>query len=357
MDKSVWIQLPRTVTVGSGVISNTSRAINNVHLNGDPLIVTTPSPREITADTICTQLQRDGRSPDTTTITDASFDVVESVVETAIDTNADFLIGVGGGKPIDVAKAAANTLDKAFVSIPTAASHDGIVSGRSSIPSEDTRHSVAGEPPLAVVADTEILTNAPWKLTTAGYADIVSNYTAANDWEFAHTTTGEPISEYAIALSRLTAELLVKNKSEVYQGNEHGSWLVMKALLASGVAMSIAGSSRPASGAEHMFSHQLDRIAPTPALHGHQVGVGTILTAYLQDTTITWNDIKDALQTVGAPTTAAELNIDPELIIEALATAHEIRDRYTVLGELGISKDKAIETCRITGVIPESYSR
>ena len=85
---------------------------------------------------------------------------------------------MGGGKAIDIAKMAGEELDRGFVSVPTAASHDGIVSGRSSVPEGDTRHSVAAEPPPAVVADTGVLAEAPWELTTAGCADIISNYTA-----------------------------------------------------------------------------------------------------------------------------------------------------------------------------------
>jgi glycerol-1-phosphate dehydrogenase [NAD(P)+] len=126
---------------------------------------------------------------------------------------------------------------------------------------------------------------------------------------------------------------------------------VVKALVSSGVAMSIAGSSRPASGAEHLFSHQLDRLAPGTALHGHQVGIGSIVTAYLQDGDRgDWHNVRDALESIGAPTTASEIGIDDETVIEALATAHEIRDRYTILGD-GISREAAREAATVTGVI------
>ncbi|MDY6818525.1 MAG: iron-containing alcohol dehydrogenase, partial [Halobacteriales archaeon] len=129
------------------------------------------------------------------------------------------------------------------------------------------------------------------------------------------------------------------------------AWIVVKALVSSGVAMSIAGSSRPASGAEHLFSHQLDRIAPGEALHGHQVGVGTIMSMYLHDgENGPWRGIRDALATIDAPTTAADLGIEPDAIIEALTTAHEIRDRYTILGN-GIHESAAREVARRTGVI------
>jgi glycerol-1-phosphate dehydrogenase [NAD(P)+] len=114
--------------------------------------------------------------------------------------------------------------------------------------------------------------------------------------------------------------------------------------------MGIAGSSRPASGAEHKFSHALDRIAPKPALHGEQCGVGTIMMAYLHG--ITWEDKRDALATIGAPTTAKQLGIEDQHIIQALKEAHTINpDRYTILGDRGITEEAAERLARITGVI------
>jgi glycerol-1-phosphate dehydrogenase [NAD(P)+] len=149
----------------------------------------------------------------------------------------------------------------------------------------------------------------------------------------------------------MTAEMLVESADSIKQGLEESSWIVVKALVSSGVAMSIAGSSRPASGAEHLFSHQLDRLVPNGALHGHQVGVGSIMTEYLHSGQKgKWKDARDALAAIGAPTTADELGIDDETVIEALTTAHQIRDRYTVLGD-GMSEEAAIEAATVTGVI------
>jgi glycerol-1-phosphate dehydrogenase [NAD(P)+] len=158
-------------------------------------------------------------------------------------------------------------------------------------------------------------------------------------------------SEYAGALSEMTAEMLVGNADSIRPGLEESAWMVVKALVSSGVAMSIAGSSRPASGAEHLFSHQLDRIAPGRALHGHQVGVGTVLAEYLHGGDDgQWRAIRDALATLDAPTTAADLGVDPEEVVAALTTAHEIRDRYTILGN-GVSDAAAREAAVHTGVI------
>ncbi|MFB6141740.1 MAG: NAD(P)-dependent glycerol-1-phosphate dehydrogenase [Halorientalis sp.] len=350
-EKSTWIRLPRNVVVGHGVLDRTVEAVAELHLSGRPLVVTSPTPREVAGDRVVEEFEAAGADPATATVEAASFGAVESVVETARAADAGYLVGVGGGKAIDITKMAADELGLGFVSVPTAASHDGIVSGRGSVPEGDTRHSVAAEPPLAVVADTEVLADAPWRLTTAGCADIVSNYTAVKDWQLANRLKNVEYSEYAGALSQMTAEMLVENSASVKQGLEESAWIVVKALVSSGVAMSIAGSSRPASGAEHLFSHQLDRLADDPALHGHQVGVGAIMTEYLHSGQHgEWVDIRDALASIDAPTTAADLGIAPETVLEALTTAHRIRDRYTILGD-GVNEAAAREVARATGVI------
>jgi len=350
-EKSTWIRLPRNVVVGHGVLAETAEAVAELHLAGDPLVVTSPTPAEVAGDEVRAAFAADGADPREIRIEEASFGAVEEVIEVAADESVGYLVGVGGGKVIDVTKMAAEDVGKGFVSVPTAASHDGIVSGRASIPEGDTRHSVAADPPLAVVADTEVLAEAPWELTTAGCADIISNYTAVRDWQLANRLKNVYYSEYAGALSQMTAEMLVENADSIRPELEESAWIVTKALVSSGVAMSIAGSSRPASGAEHLFSHQLDRIAPDPALHGHQVGVGSIVTEYLHSGPKgRWRDIRDALASIDAPTTAGELGIDGDVVIEALTTAHEIRDRYTILGD-GVSEDAAREAVSVTGVV------
>jgi glycerol-1-phosphate dehydrogenase [NAD(P)+] len=346
-EKSTWIRLPRNVVVGHGVLAELGAAVEDLYLGGRPLVVTSPTPDRIAGDRVRAQFD----DPATHVVERASFDAVERTIEAARGAGADFLVAVGGGKAVDTAKMASDRLGCGFVSVPTAASHDGIVSGRSSIPEGDTRHSVAADPPLAVVADTELLADAPWELTTAGCADIISNYTAVKDWRLANRLKNVEYSEYAGALSEMTAEMLVDNADSIKAGLEESAWIVVKALVSSGVAMSIAGSSRPASGAEHLFSHQLDRLAPGQALHGHQVGVGAIMTEYLhsgQDGE--WHAIRQALRRIDAPTTAAALDIDAETVIEALCTAHTIRDRYTILGD-GVSEDAAVEVATRTGVI------
>ncbi|MFB6105019.1 MAG: NAD(P)-dependent glycerol-1-phosphate dehydrogenase [Halobacteriaceae archaeon] len=349
--KATWIRLPRNVVVGHDVLGEVGAVVADTHLQGRPVVVTSPTPRSVAGDAVRESLVDAGFDPVVITIEEASFEAVEAVVDRAETIDVGFLVGVGGGKAIDIAKLAGDDLGVGFVSVPTAASHDGIVSGRGSVPEGDSRHSVAADPPLAVIADTGVLADAPWELTTAGCADIISNYTAVKDWRLANRLKDVIYSEYAAALSEMTAEMLVDTADTIRPGLEESAWVVVKALVSSGVAMSIAGSSRPASGAEHLFSHQLDRIAADPALHGHQVGVGAILVEYLHTgANGGWTTIRDALATIEAPTTADGLGVTEAEVLEALTTAHEIRDRYTILGD-GVSEPAAREALRATDVI------
>jgi glycerol-1-phosphate dehydrogenase [NAD(P)+] len=204
--------------------------------------------------------------------------------------------------------------------------------------------------PMAIVADTNVIINSSDRFTASGCADVISKLTAVRDWRLAHEVKNEYYGEYAANLALMSARLVVRHANLLKPGNEEGLRILLEALISCGVAMSIAGSSRPCSGSEHLFSHALDQIAPKPALHGEQCGVGTIMMARLHN--INWQQIKRTLKRVGAPTTAEELGIEPEHIVEALVRAAEIRpDRYTILDERTLTPETAQKLAKATGVI------
>jgi glycerol-1-phosphate dehydrogenase [NAD(P)+] len=269
----------------------------------------------------------------------------------------DCIIGVGGGKAIDVGKYEAYKYNKQFISIPTTASNDGI---SSPIISKQGK-SITAEAPMAIIADLNIIKKSPKRLLSAGMGDIVSNITAVLDWKLAHKETKEPYSESSAIFSKTIAMELVEyilsnNKNKL---GEYPKKLV-KALIGSGITISIAGSTRPASGSEHLFSHSLDNLNKklnlnVDGIHGEQCGIGTIISAYLHliEGNIAlreYENIKLSLEKVGAPTTGEQLGYDKNILIEALANAHKIRDRWTILRN-GISKEKAEKILKKTSVI------
>jgi glycerol dehydrogenase-like iron-containing ADH family enzyme len=217
-EKSTWIRLPRNVVVGHGVVARVGEAIAETHLGGRPLVVTSPTPREVAGEQVVTQLRERGPNPELVVVEEATFDAVERVLGRVDATGTGYLVGVGGGKAIDITKMAASERKLGFVSVPTAASHDGIVSNRGSVPEGDTRHSVAARPPLAVVADTAVLADAPWRLTTAGCADIISNYTAVRDWQLAHPRDHAVTNDH-VAWQPYPRRLL--EHTQHWQGHKH----------------------------------------------------------------------------------------------------------------------------------------
>jgi len=273
------------------------------------------------------------------------------LIEQKIDElKPQVVLGIGGGTKIDVAKISSAHKDLPFISIPTTAAHDGIASPLVSLKGLEKPYSLMAQSPMAIVADTSVIIKSPYRFTASGCADVIAKLTAIRDWKLAQEVKGEYYGEYAASLALMSARLVVKNADLIKPSQEEGLRVLLEALISCGVAMSIAGSSRPCSGSEHLFSHALDQIAPKPALHGEQCGLGAIMMARLHN--IDWKKIRETLRKVGAPTTAKELGVEPEQIVEALVRAREIRpDRYTILDQRGLNHETAEKLGRATGVI------
>ncbi|MBN1390972.1 MAG: NAD(P)-dependent glycerol-1-phosphate dehydrogenase [Candidatus Thermoplasmatota archaeon] len=344
------MELPRGILIKRGAILEVGNVCRNrFHLSGRGLIVCDPITEEIAGKAVEASLSDSGYETDIIRIEGATDRSVEIVNEYVEEHGKYFILGVGGGRPIDVAKYVATIRGLDFISVPTAASHDGIASSRSSIEMDGRKRSIKAVAPLGVIADLSIIAGSPYRLLASGSADIISNYTAVLDWRLAHRLKGVTYSDYAAALSEMTAKLVLERAAEIRPGLEESVRIVVKALVSSSVAMSIAGSSRPASGSEHMFAHSLDLVAERPALHGEEAGVGTIMMMYLHGGD--WKRIRDALSILGAPINAEELGVKDDEVISALLQAHRIRpERYTILGT-GIEEKAARKIALVTGVI------
>ena len=336
--------LPRIVVTGPGVLEQLPAVIAELDLPERGLIVCDSNTLKIAGREVNEYLEIGGHQMKKVVVEGANSQELLRV-EDAVD-GIDFLIGVGGGRPIDLAKQAGFNKNIPFVSIPTAASHDGFGSARSSIRQAGQKTSMQAIPPIAVVADTTIISRAPSRLLAAGVGDIVSNQTAVLDWRLDGQKAD--YSEYAAALSEMAAQLVEDGIEKVASGTEEGVRLVVKALISSGVAMSIAGTSRPASGGEHKFSHWLDANSDNPALHGEQCGLGSIVTMYLHGGD--WEKIRDTLKAVNAPINSKGLGMDDGMVLSAFINSKEIRPQRTTI--LDKTEPKAIEEAALaTGVI------
>jgi len=261
--------------------------------------------------------------------------------------NSDLIIGIGGGRSVDIAKMVAFNLKKPFVSIPTSASHDGIASPFVSLRG-DKPHSIIATAPLGVFVDIEILKKAPRKLLASGCGDLMAKVTAVRDWELARDNVGEYFGTYAANLASMSAKIVIENSKNFKKKPDVR--MIVEALISAGVAACIAGSSRPCSGAEHLFSHALDYLEPGVGLHGEKCGIGSILIAKLQGQD--WKKIVTMLKNVGAPTTAKQIGLKPKILAKALLIAPSLRpERYTILNQVKMTEEKAIALAKSTGVL------
>ncbi|RLI24911.1 MAG: NAD(P)-dependent glycerol-1-phosphate dehydrogenase [Candidatus Hecatellales archaeon] len=344
------MELPRRVVVGFNILNVVGRLCLELGIKGRILVVSGPKTHHVAGGVVVDSLEEAGLEVSSLKVEEASRETVEETVRALKAEGATAAIGVGGGKVIDVAKLASARAGIPFLSCPTAASHDGIASPQASIQDSRGPISIRAQSPLAIIADIDVILKAPYRLMASGCGDIIAKFTAVRDWWLAHQLRGEYYGDYAANLALMSARLVARNARLVREGSEEGARTVVEALISCGVAMSIAGSSRPCSGSEHLFSHALERVAPGKALHGERCGVGTIMMGYLHK--LRWKRIRAVLKMVGAPTTASELGVESEEVVNALTEAHRIRpERYTILGEKGLTRDSALKLAKETGVI------
>ena len=344
------MQLPREVIVGKGTLNRIPEVVKRLGLKGKALVMSDSQCYELAGQTVSSLLEQSGLTVDflpIKTMTMKDIIVIENRIK---ELKPQVLFGVGGGTIIDSAKVSSGSQNVPFISVPTTVSHDGIASPLASIKGSDKPYSILAQAPLAIIADTEVIAKAPWQFVVSGCGDIVAKFTAVKDWKLAHLEKGEYYGEYAASLALMSAKLVTENAELIVYRQDEGLRMLLEALISCGVAMSIAGSSRPCSGSEHLFSHALDIVSSSHAMHGEQCGVGTILIAYLQRTN--WQRIRNTLKQIGAPTTAIELGVKEADIVEALELAAKIRpERYTILHKLNLDAKACKKTAKATGVI------
>jgi glycerol-1-phosphate dehydrogenase [NAD(P)+] len=218
----------------------------------------------------------------------------------SLPTTTSAIIGLGGGKALDVAKYVSFLMGLPYIAVPTSLSNDGFCSPQSSLEMQGTRRSLPSAMPYGVVVDTEVCLDSPRVLWRAGIGDSVAKITAVFDWKLAFHARGTLVNDFAALLSDATVFQLMANPRRDLEGMS----LLATALMLNGVAMEIAGSSRPASGSEHLISHALDAVSSRPRLHGLQVGVAAYLISQLQkhrtdsiaalfDATGFWEEIRE----------------------------------------------------------------
>ncbi|MFE3601887.1 iron-containing alcohol dehydrogenase family protein [Streptomyces sp. NPDC059096] len=268
---------------------------------------------------------------------------IDSAVRLADDIKGkryDAVVGLGGGKIIDVAKYAAARVGLPMVAVATNLSHDGICSPVSILDNDNGRGSYGVPTPIAMVVDLDVIRDAPVRFVRSGIGDAVSNISAIADWELSHRVNGEPVDGLAAAMARTAGEAVLRHPGGV--GDDEFLTVLAEALVLSGIAMSISGDTRPSSGACHEISHAFDLLYPgRSALHGEQVGFGAAFAMRLRGAEEESLLFTEVLRRHGLPVLPEEIGFTVDEFVRAVAYAPQTRPgRFTILEHLDLSTDQ-----------------
>ncbi|MEM3638021.1 MAG: sn-glycerol-1-phosphate dehydrogenase [Conexivisphaerales archaeon] len=342
------MELPHAVYVGEGALAELGDLLRNQALQGPLCIATGPHVRRLLGKQLSRGLR--GYELNWVEVKYPTEDSAREVGREAKRKGAKTIIGFGGGKTIDVSKVAAQFLKLPMISVPTSASHDGISSPFASLRDSNKPYSKITKPPYIIAVDLNVISSAPKRLFRGGFGDLVAKVTSVRDWELARDEVREYYGDYAASLARMSARHVMERAEDIRDMSKEGVRALIEALISSGVAAGIAGSSRPCSGSEHLISHTLELIAPGKGLHGEKTGLSTVMMAELHG--LDWESVRGSLERAGCPTRFSQLGITEEQLIEAIVKAPSIRpERYTILHKLKLDRDKARSLARRTGVI------
>ncbi|MCX2970674.1 iron-containing alcohol dehydrogenase family protein [Streptomyces sp. TRM70308] len=252
----------------------------------------------------------------------------------------DAVVGLGGGKIIDCAKFAAARVGLPLVAVATNLSHDGLCSPVATLDNDAGRGSYGVPNPIAVVIDLDVVRQAPPRFVRSGIGDAISNISAVADWELSHRVTGEKIDGLAAAMARQAGEAVLRHPGDV--ADDGFLTVLAEGLVLTGISMSVAGDSRPASGACHEINHAFDLLHPKRAAsHGEQCGLGAAFAMHLRGAREESGLMAQVLRRHGQPVLPREIGFSVAEFVEVVAYAPQTRPgRYTILEHLDLSTDQ-----------------
>jgi glycerol-1-phosphate dehydrogenase [NAD(P)+] len=268
----------------------------------------------------------------------ATVDAARDLAAELRGSSYDAVVGIGGGRTLDVAKYVSSLVGLPMVSVATNLAHDGIASPTASLVHEGRKASYGVHIPLAVIVDLDYVVRAPQRLVRSGVGDLVSNVSALADWRLAAVQIGERVDGLAAAMAGAAANAVLYRSDSV----ESEDFLVTlaEALILSGLAMAVTGTSRPCSGGDHEIMHAIDELFPDTSNHGELAGIGAMFCTFLRGDAAELAAIDTCLQRHRLPRLPADIGLTVEDFTAAVVHAPQTRpDRYTVLEHLGLSPD------------------
>ena len=303
------------------------------------LFVTEQNLQELFADTI-KEIQKDLEDCEVYLVENSAFDIAVEIAKYLCVNGFDACIGFGGGKVLDVAKYASFVAKIPYICLPTTLSNDSLASPFSVMATDGFNRKTFGcKIPTGIIVDTDVIRNAPETQLKAGIGDTLSKYTALFDWKLDADHRGKRVDDFAYMMSEMAFNVIAYSEERSLKSRSFIR-LLTQALVFGGLAMEIAGSSRPCSGTEHLFCHALEEFYPEIKIsHGMAVAMGSIPACILQE-----RDVMKLYRLCAL----FDLDINPEhygitkeIFVDCVKRASTTRkDRFTILNKADLSEER-----------------
>ena len=332
------VATPLAIEVRPGAVAALAPLLKAGHISsgGKVAIVIGPGHGQRIAEQLAASLP----TASVTTVSGGTLDAALELISELRNDFHDAVVGIGGGRTVDVAKYAASMSGLPFVSVATTLTHDGLASPVATLESHGRKASFGVHVPIAVFVDINEVRTAPPEHIRSGAGDVLSNLSAISDWELARRVRDESVDGLSVSLARTAGEAIL----DLAPGTDRYLTTLAESLILSGLAMTFAGSSRPCSGACHEISHALDAYHGSPGLHGAQVAFGARFATWLRGERQLLAALDHALVVNQLPRRPEDLGIDRDIFVQAVVEAPRTRpDRFTILEHLDPSPARVEE--------------
>lgn len=276
-------------------------------------------------------------------IGNADFDEAVRIAKRVCVEDIKVIFGFGGGRVLDTAKYAAHVSKAVYICLPTSLSNDSLASPFSVLGTEGAnRKTLPCKIPAAIIVDTDMIKNAPKSQTLSGVGDTIAKHTALFDWKLSAKKTGNNVEDFAYAISRMSFDSVYHCDNKDIT-NSTFIRILSRALVMGGLAMEIAGSSRPCSGSEHLFCHALEEYYPEVKIsHGMGVALGSVASCIFQGRDE--RPLLDVLKSYGLNTNPGSYGITEDIWVDAWDKARSVRPgRITILDDTELDREWLLE--------------
>ena len=341
MEQSMKFDLPLALVVEQGIFEKVNEVVDKYipDISKEKAILVSETFLIDTYGNIVDEICKDFDGAPIYKVEQASFEQAVSLAKLICNENIKVVIGFGGGRVLDVAKYAAFVSKTTFISLPTTLSNDSLASPFSVLEMEGkSRKTLSCNIPAAILVDTNMIANAPKSQTLSGIGDTISKHTALFDWKIEAKTTGKPLNDFAYAIARMSYDTIYHSDQKTLD-NPTFIRILSRSLVMAGLAMEIAGSSRPSSGSEHLFCHALEEYYPEIRIsHGMAVAIGSVGACIFQG-----RDEKQLVRVCNQfdlDLNPASYGITKEIFIDCWKRATETRpDRITILNTTDLNDE------------------